>query len=248
VINLARRPQERSGNYEPFISSREKDVLDIVSISYIVVAVVLGVILMTLYQNTDFNIAFKTTMVLVMGIGGVTIRAAAGGTGKVGFVPFDFDKHFNDEEAVNSIIGMVLGICLIFVVQILTSTLTSFAPASGFQAGLTLGFYVFVAINEEILFRFAIFPLFEKLLRDFIIIPGWILATFATSILFMFIHLAVYGTAINLTLVYVFFSSVILCIVYYMTKRLSVTITVHVFVNAIASNFLIFILSGGLIT
>jgi len=90
-------------------------------------------------------------------------------------------------------------------------------------------FYVTAAVSEELFFRYYIQTKLEQSLPYIktLSIP-------VTSLLFTVYHFAVYGT--NIYLLYaVFFSSLILCSIYYLTKRLSVPIIVHMLANLIAA-------------
>ena len=110
---------------------------------------------------------------------------------------------------------------IIFQIQPATIVL-----ATAFETKL---FYLTAAVSEELFFRYYIQTKIEQSLPylKMLCIP-------VASLLFTVYHFTIYGANVY-ALYAVFFSAIILGSIYYVTKRLSVPMIVHILVNFVAS-------------
>lgn len=159
---------------------------------------------------------------------------------------YKIDQTLDESEAeqmgiwlVGGLAGVVIAQAIIMQIQVPQSSFTT-----SYQAALTMAFFVAVAVSEEIFFRFFLYVVFRKFFARFSDIPNWLIANLLVSLIFVSYHLVAYST-VPLALIAVFVSSAILCLVYEFTNRITVTITIHVFVNAIASGYLFWVFTGG---
>lgn len=199
--------------------------------------------LITLYQND--SLSNKVIMVVGMLLTGVT-----GGFLLKDLVNIKFDRTFDEDEAQKIVWGMIIGLFLVVFLQFIFIgfQVNQSSFNTSYEASLTLAFYICVAVSEEFFFRFFTYSIIRKIFEDQTVIPGFLISNLGTSFIFMVFHLAVYGASMNTVLITVFLSSVVFCFVYEYTKRITATLVIHVFVNAMASGYFNFIFSGGLLT
>jgi len=189
----------------------------------ITIAVVMGTLIFT-YAQADILLATKALgMIMFMIVGIVLHMVFMGG----------INIHFTLplKKLYSLIMYISIGLILVFATQyiVVKSSPLIFTATEMFVKM----FYMIAGVAEEFFFRFYLFTVMITKIKFF---PGqseFILVAVVNSLLFMIYHFYIYGTDPNLLLL-VFMSSVILCIIYYLSKAISVPVIAHATVNFMA--------------
>lgn len=217
----------------PFTTARirlalEKTVdyqLDAISIYLIIFNVLLSTYLVTVAVNIQaMDIAFKSVLMLLLTI-----------TGLIGFVAIQgrfptVDKSLTADEISKILASSVIGLALVSILQILAIRSYQFIYGSVTDVMTQKLLLTNIAIGEEVFFRFFLQSVITK--QTGFILPqteAIFAGSIATSLVFTVYHYVYYGMAGILAAV--FLSSIVLCLVYAITRRLSVVMLVHILVN-----------------
>jgi len=139
-----------------------------------------------------------------------------------------FDKELVKTEFTRITLYSIVGFVLVLISQTFIFKLQSGTVVLATIIETKL-FYLTAAVSEELFFRYYIQT---KIGQSLPMVKG--LSVVITSMLFTVYHFTVYGSNIY-ALYAVFYSSLVLSVIYYLSKRLSTSMLVHAMVNLIAS-------------
>jgi len=140
------------------------------------------------------------------------------------------DIDISPDEIAGSFLWTMIGIAGIFTFQFLVITSSQLSLLSTAFSGKV--FYAMMGIAEEYAFRFALLQMIYQWLSK--IGNALFLSTLLTSTIFMLYHAEVYGTHPT-ALIAVFVSSIVLCIIFIKSKRLTPSLLAHSIVNFLVS-------------
>ena len=173
------------------------------------------------YARTNMYVAVVNMLFICLSLSGLLLHHVFCGGIK-------FDAHLAGLETRQILMFTISGFFFLILAQTLVFQLQ---PGAVVLASLieTKLFYMTAGVAEETFFRYYIQTKVEQSLPYL-----KMLSIFVTSLLFTTYHFAVYGT--NVYILYaVFFSSIVLGAIYFLSKRLSVPMMVHCLVNFAAS-------------
>ena len=176
------------------------------------------------YSTTDMYVSIVNIIFIALTVTGLLLHQVFCGGIKV-------DKRLVPAENTAIMLSSAVGLVAVFLLQtIVFKAQTAIMLATIFEATL---FYFTAGVSEETFFRYYIQTKVEQS-TAYLAFFSAILSIFTTSLLFMVYHFGVYATQ-PYALMAVFVSSLVLCIFYHYTKRLSVVILIHCLANLSAS-------------
>jgi len=200
--------------------------IDSISLSLITLQILVSFWLATQYATSSPYTALVSVIYVTLTITGLSMHHFFCGGVK-------FDKTLIAKEISQLFLYIISGFLFVLVFQtIIFKTQTAGVIALNTFIDTTL-FYACAAISEESFFRFYIQTKLEQSLPGFF---GTFTAILLTSMLFTAFHFMVYRTAL-FALLAVFASSIVLCITYAYSKRLTVPMLIHVLTNLAAVLF-----------
>lgn len=199
--------------------------LDAISFSLFIFNTILGAFLVVIAANTaEYGIGFKAILMIIL-----TFIGIVGYTTTYGKFP-EIDRTLDPKESALIASSSIIGFTFILLLQ--TSVTAVYRPVFGAIGEIPFRLLLInIAISEEFFFRFFIqSALTLQLSRTMAPILAAPFSILGTSVIFTLFHYVYYG--VTQALVAVFVSSLVLGSIYELTRRLSVSQTVHILVNS----------------
>ena len=203
----------------------EEFVLDPLTTVLITVQVLINGYMTVRYIQIDMYIATTSIVFLLLTVAGLALHQTFCGGVK-------FASHISAGQFGNLLQGLLVGIVGVAVAQTVAFQLTPATALAWITVLERKAFYFSGAISEETFFRYFLqTKLHQSMPRLALSVP---IIAFAVSLVFTTWHFGVYANSVG-SLMAVFCASVVLCVIYAWTRRLSVVQLIHAWVNFFAS-------------